>query len=1099
MGEASYVQPSFLGGEVSKLAQGRIDRPDYRTLMNVCLNGLPVETGAWVRRPGSKCMAVSRNGQAARTQTFDFKTGSPYTIEFTDGVIRFFTNTQLAQTNDKATVGAISAANPAEVTTLANHGWATGNSVYFGNLGTNNPLLHNRPFLITVTAANKFTISDAVTGATIDGSTLGAFVSGTVSRVLEITTPYAGGSWATLRVIKADIPVPQGTTPGAVLLNAGVTPYVLKVSTAPTATAFATFTLAQVRLLDGPYLDIFTNGVQATPTALNGIITITLAFAAYDAARAYSIGDYVTSVAINYRSLTDGNLGNTPASSPTNWVAVSGAEAVGGIAGSDIGRLVRLHSEPIIWDPVSAYATGAIVAYGGAGLAYLGATYWKAIAASTNVPPGTDVAKWVLWPQAHIWTWGKITGLTNEISRTLAGSLNFGDMTAGGGLAAAFDGNFSQTAANSAEKTFGAVLAGSGYVGKNYSGAAAQAIDSCTVWPSTDSGFFVPTIFGSNWSFTVTLNLRAKAAVPANASDGTLLGSYSFTIASTAPDFSVDFAPVTIASNDKVTTWNYVWVETTFTIVLGSGTFPVGGTMADCELQFFNPPGVGTTSGVKVQILGDPLLYTASVRQWRLGLYSNTTGWPTCGTYHEGRIWFSGLVGNRIDGSRSNDIFNFAPTEPDGTVSPSNAISYTFNAPDVNTILWMDPDQVGIVCGTAAGEWLVQASSLNAPLTPTSVQAHRAMKHKCANIEPRRTGLTLCAVQAAKRSLLEFFADVYSGKFGADNLAEEVKHITKGNIAELAFTAEITPVIWARKEDGTLVGLTYRRKTLSSSQRAEIRGWHRHTLGSVRAVEYISAGPSVGGLLDALTMVTNGADNVRHIECLTDILDEGATLAQAAYLDDAVTPDATAIAAPTGPMPYGGLTLLGLWPLNGKTVTAWLGGLDCGDYLVANGQITVPFGDGVSGGTAVGMFTAAFVATGVTAYGDVMFTGTMPALVGFSFNSDGQIIRPQLPTESGARSGPAFGKSRRNHQYAAQLEGTQGVAVGTSFAAERLKPALFKSDGGRAYRVSQQFSGIWWDSIVDDSSFDGMICWRVSRPYICNIAAIGGFIQTQDK
>ncbi|HEX9213167.1 MAG TPA: hypothetical protein VF901_21880 [Bradyrhizobium sp.] len=1091
MGDASYIQPSFAGGEVSKLAQGRIDRPDYRTLMNVCLNGLPTETGAWVRRPGSRLNAVSRNGQPARTQSFDFKTGSPYTIEFTDGVLRFFTNTQLAKTNDKATVTAISAANPAEVTTAANHGWSSNNTVYFGGLGTNSPLLHNRPFLITVTAANKFTIRDAITGATISGATLGVFVSGTVARVLELTTPYPGVSWQTVRVIKADIPVQQGTTPGAVILGQNTIPYVLQVAAAPTDAAFATFALAPAPLKDGPYLEIFTNGVQAAPSGFNGVITITLAFAAYDSGRAYSVGDYVTSAAVNYRSLTDANQGNAPAGSPSNWVSVSGFEAVGGFQGTDLGRHVRLHSEPKLYSTTFAYLGGEFVAFGGTGLAFTGATYWKAIAASTGIAPGTDVSKWVLAPASHIWTWGKIVGFTNEISRTLAGSVAFGDLTSGGGVAAAFDGNFSQSTSQCAANVFGGGLSGTGYVGKNYSGASAQQIASCTVWPATTGFFFPPPPF-DNLDFTVTLNLRAKATLPGSSSDGTLLGTTSFnvTTGSTVPDFF----PANITSSDPLTAWNYVWVEVAFQNHL----FTFGGTMGVSEVQFFNPAGTGITSGVKVQIIGDALIFNEPVRQWRLGLYSGTTGWPTCGTYHEGRVWLSGLVGNRIDASRANDIFNFAPTEPDGTVSASNGIAYTFNAPDVNTILWMDPDQNGIVCGTGAGEWLVQASALNQPLTPTSIQAHRAMRHKCANIEPRRTGLTLCAVQAAKRSLLEFFPDVYSGKFGADNLAEEAKHITKGNIAELAFTSELTPILWVRKEDGTLVGLTYRRKTLSSSQRAEIRGWHRHTLGSARQVEFISSGPAVGGLLDALTMVTNGADNVRHVETMNDILDEGAALAQAAYLDDAVTPTAFSI-DPAAPAPAGGLTLFGLWPLNGKTVTAWLGGLDCGDYLVTNGQITVPFGDGISGGTATGMFTAAFVSTGITAFGDVMFTGTMPALVGFSYNSDGQIVRPSQPAESGARSGPAFGKKRRNHQFAIQVEGTQGTSVGTEFTTGRLKPILFKTKGEKAYRVSQQFTGIHWDTIVDDESFDGMICWRVSRPYICNIAAVGGFIQTQDK
>mgnify|MGYP006958840479 CR=1 FL=1 len=41
MGDATYAIPSFHGGEISKFAQGRFDRPDYRISLNVCLNGFP--------------------------------------------------------------------------------------------------------------------------------------------------------------------------------------------------------------------------------------------------------------------------------------------------------------------------------------------------------------------------------------------------------------------------------------------------------------------------------------------------------------------------------------------------------------------------------------------------------------------------------------------------------------------------------------------------------------------------------------------------------------------------------------------------------------------------------------------------------------------------------------------------------------------------------------------------------------------------------------------------------------------------------------------------------------------------------------------------
>jgi hypothetical protein len=1097
MATASYVQSSFLLGEVSKLTQGRLDRPDYRSMMNTCLNGFPLETGAWVRRPGTAHSAIARSGNPARVQSFDFKASAPYTVEFTDGFLRFHTAGTLAKTNDAQTISAISSASPAKVTT-GTHGWSSNDQVYFSGLSTNNPLLHNRPFSITVTSSTEFTIADAVTGTAIDGSTLGSFVSGTVSRVLQVTSPYVGGTWAALRMVKADIPTSNATTPGAVVLHASIKPYVLQVSTAPTASAYATFSLAAAVFKDGPYFDPVPGGTLATPSATKGNITLQLAFPAYDSSKSYSVGDYVVSSSVNYKSLTDANVGNTPASSASNWVAVSAADAIGpnGFQGSDVGRHVRLFSEPAIWLVGTTYAAGDVVAYGGTGLRYDGATYWKALVGSnTGNVPGVDITKWTLFPTGALWTWGRITGFSNIINRALAGSASIGDMTSGGGLAALFDGVTSQAASASAEKSTGGLVAPVGpgsvlmlssYGGKNYAAASDQVIAQAIVYPSTDNGLAIVGFNhpGLSYTISVKLNLRGKASAPSGETDGTVIGTT--TVSNTT-------SPVTIVSTDQSTAWKYAWVEqiTTITVTAGGATaYEIENSIA--ELSLFNPAGSGTSQGCTVQIVGDALLYTTAIRTWRLGLYSDTTGWPTCGTYHEGRLWLSGVIPNRLDASTSRDIFTFSPTEGDGSVTDANAIAYMFSAPDVNTILWMEPDQLGIVCGTAAGEWLVQASALNNPLTPTNIQAHRAMRHRCANIEPRRTGLTLTAVQAYKRSLLEFFHDTYSGKFAADHLTEDAKHLTSGNIAEIAFQQELAPIVWARKEDGTLIGVTYRRKTLTSSQRAEIRGCHRHTLGSGRSVEYISVGASLDGALDALAMVTNDtASGIRHIEVLNDVLDEDADLIDARYLDDAITPTAVlGTSTPSDGASYGGLTIYGLWPHNGKTVQAWLGGLDCGDYTVASGAIFVPYGDGVSAGTGSGLFTAAFASA----------LAVTDMAIGFTYNSDGQIVRPALPAESGARNGPAFAKLRNHSRYAVQVAGAvaQGFYVGTDFDAT-LKPALIKSANGvTGLLVTQQFTGIHRDNIQDEADFDGMLSWRVTRPYPLNLAAIGGFIETTD-
>ena len=267
MADATYAIPGFLGGEISQFAQGRFDKPDYRISLNVCLNSFPIEIGAWTPRPGTQYAGHTRGGLPGRVLEFDFEQSSPITMEFTDGWLRFRNGPSLLTTNDTQTVSAISTANPAVVQTSAANPWATGNTATFP---PGVPLLENRQFTITVIDTTHFSLQDALTGANIDGSTLGTIPGGlTVSRVQELQTVYGAGSWSTttMRAVQAE------TT--TILLNGSIAPQAVTVPTLPTQTANATFAIGPVTFNDGPYLDPFTNGVQISPGAKTGIVTMT--------------------------------------------------------------------------------------------------------------------------------------------------------------------------------------------------------------------------------------------------------------------------------------------------------------------------------------------------------------------------------------------------------------------------------------------------------------------------------------------------------------------------------------------------------------------------------------------------------------------------------------------------------------------------------------------------------------------------------------------------------------------------------------------------------------------------------------------------------
>lgn len=946
--DASYAQTSFLGGEISKWAQGQFDSKRYKMALAKARNLIVTDEGAITRRPGFQFLGTSRKGAPGRVLPFDFSEDTPYNMEFTDGFLRFWNGANLVTTNDSQIVSSLTNASPAVFTLPKAVTWVTGDQVYFtfsnpANAIVGNILL-NRQFVLTMLSTTTFSLTDAVTGVAINGpdfvstsvtssAYVGSISSGpisaqpfggatlvssttsfvnlspTVNHIAQIITPYtvAGADWHLLRSVQGlDI---------AMLLHGEVSPQALEVLISPSPGEFATLGFSPAAFQDGPYLDPPPNAI-ATPSATSGLIQIVVGYPAWVSSTIYGYGVPVTSGGQDFLSLTNGNTGNTPASSPAKWLALPLGSSIGsqGFVATDIGRMMRLFSAPQDWSPSTTYAAGDSVTYNG--------SYFTSLASSnSNNQPDISLTDWVLNPSGAVYIWGTIT----------------------------------------------AVLA-----------------------PNT----------------------------------------------------------------------------------------------------------------VSLQLQSGSLLYSTPCPSFRIGAWSDTTGWPTCGCYQGGRFWFGGAIPNRVDSSSSNQPFLMSPTQPDGTVIDSNAISYTFNSNSVDKILWMEPQPQGILNGTQKGEYLLSSGTSNGPITPSSISESPASKYGSSNILPVKTGLSLCFVQRYGRRLIEYLADVFSQRFYGPDLTTFVRHLATRVFQELAYQQIPAPVVWGRMGDGSLVGTTYRRVSMFSNQEPEFNAWHQHTLGSGRLVESICVGPAndsaFTGSLDTLALVTNSpSSNVRFIESLTTMNDETDPLYQAYFLDCAVAPKAASLA-------NNAVTFYGLFHLNGSTVSVFAASVDCGDYVVVNGQVTVPLGtlDNISGVTfdipqfnILQPFSSDFRDHFVTVVGSGV-SYIIPCVIGFNYQSQGQLCRPMMQADTGARNGPGFGKKRRTARYAIQLVESLGLQVGTDFA--KMKPVPTTSPMGNNPPYLSAFSGVRRETLGDDFSFDSMLCWQTIRPYPATVVAFGGFIETQD-
>lgn len=449
---------------------------------------------------------------------------------------------------------------------------------------------------------------------------------------------------------------------------------------------------------------------------------------------------------------------------------------------------------------------------------------------------------------------------------------------------------------------------------------------------------------------------------------------------------------------------------------------------------------------------------TTASTEWRLGLYCDTLGYPSCVTFFEDRLFFAGSTGarQRLDGSVVGDYENFAPSDTDGTVADDSAVSYSLNSNDVNAVRWMMNDEKGLLCGTAASEWVVRPSSLNEALTPTNISAKSPTSCGSANLQALRTGKSTMYVQRTLSKIREL-AYVYEIEgFKSPDMTVLNDVILTGGVTQLDYQQEPLSVVWFVRTDGQLIGLTYERDQ-------DVLGWHRHIIGGTYSggdavVESVAVIPTPDNTADEVWLIvkrTIGGTTKKYIEYITPRF-TGTTATNAYFVDGGLTYSGSAAT-----------TISGLWHLEGQTLSVLADGAVRNDVTVSNGQVTL------------------------SASASVVH-------LGYSYESNLQTLR----IEAGAADGTAQGKTKRIHRVMVRLYRSLGqiffgpnetaVDAETDYLFFRTSadlmgspPALFTGD-----------SEILWNGTYET---DGKMYFRQSQPLPFTLLGLFPQLLTQDR
>jgi hypothetical protein len=312
---------------------------------------------------------------------------------------------------------------------------------------------------------------------------------------------------------------------------------------------------------------------------------------------------------------------------------------------------------------------------------------------------------------------------------------------------------------------------------------------------------------------------------------------------------------------------------------------------------------------------------TTASASWRLGLWSDTTGWPVAGTFHEERLVMGGckVRSQRIDGSKSNDFETFTPGTTD-----SDPISYNIGSNEVCAIRWLESWRK-LLIGTPGGEFKMGSETAQLGLTPTNVLVSRETKNGSAAIRPQVVGNALIFVQRQGRAVREFAYDFQSDGYLANDLTLVADHVTKSGVVEIAYQQEPAGVVWAARADGMLLGCTYLKAQ-------KVQGWHRHPMGN-GAVEALAVIPGAGA--DELWLIVNraiGGATKRYVEQM-----------QSPFADDQDLRDAWFVDCGLAWSGAPATVFSGLDHLEGQSVDVLADGAPHPAKTVALGQITLDY------------------------------------------------------------------------------------------------------------------------------------------------------------
>lgn len=211
--------------------------------------------------------------------------------------------------------------------------------------------------------------------------------------------------------------------------------------------------------------------------------------------------------------------------------------------------------------------------------------------------------------------------------------------------------------------------------------------------------------------------------------------------------------------------------------------------------------------------------------------------------------------------SQPGSYYNFNIQNP---ILPDNAIDEDIVSGQLNTIKSLTSMPTGQIMLSDKAAWLVNGGGGSEAITPINATAHAQSYNGASDVPPIVANFDILYVQAKGSIVRDLVYNFQTNVFTGTDISVLSSHLFYSyTITEWAWAEEPYKVVWAVRDDGDLLSLTFMKEQ-------ELIGWAKSdTWGDFKSVTVVTEAVSGFGSVDAVYTVVEhvvGAFTVKYIE-----------------------------------------------------------------------------------------------------------------------------------------------------------------------------------------------------------------------------------------